>query len=220
MKRNLRLFGIMLLAITTASLTSCLSSDDEGGIDAETYKIWLTNISGHYYGDNSSWKTENKIYFYNDTISGENKADSINGIDVSFYKDSTMVIDNVPGRVLAKNIKDNDELKKAIEDASAQTLKAKFIFYNISNDIASYLVYPYEVTYPALNYKGDTHKVTIKFYGPTGGAYGYVKGKSTVAFNFCIEGVYLDNNVVPSIYDDTSLNIRQQKSILDIRATR
>lgn len=220
MKRFSKLFCIMLCAVTAASLASCLGSDDDGGIDPETYKAWLTSISGNYYGNDGSWTTENKIYFYNDTITGESKTDSITGVDVSFYGDSTVVVSNVPGRLLAKAIKDNDALKTAIENTYSQTLKAKFIFYNIQNPYASYFVYPAEVTYPSLAYNGGTHKVTVKFYYPSGGAFLIDGSSRKVSLSFCVEGIYLDDSVVPSIYDELSTDEKQGRALFQVYATR
>ena len=110
MKRFNKLFVILLCCFGTLSATSCLNNDDNGGIDPELYETYLSNISGTYYGDNSNWKYQNKIYFYNDTIKANSlseKLDSIVGITVSFSKyDSTFAVTNVPGRLLAKEIPD------------------------------------------------------------------------------------------------------------------
>lgn len=220
MKRFSKLFCIMLFAITAASLASCLGSDDDGGIDPATYKAWLTSISGNYYGNDGSWTTENKIYFYNDTITGDNKTDSITGVDVSFYGDSTVVVNNVPGRLLAKAIKNNDALKEAIENTYSQTLKAKFIFYDIQNPYASYFVYPAEVTYRSLAYNGENHDVTVKFYSPSAGAFLIDSGTRKVSLSFCVEGVYVDGSAVPSIYDDLSSNEKQGRALFQVYATR
>lgn len=220
MKRFPKILSIMLCAVSALSLFSCLDSDDDGGIEPAVYKQWLTQMSGYYYGTDGDWKLENKIYFYNDTISGNNKTDSITGITANIYSDSTIVINNVPGRLLAKNIKDNEELKTAIEDQLPTTMKAKFLIYNISSPYAYYFVYPSEVTYPNVVYKNGNHKVTVKFYGPSQGAFLNESSGSKISVPFYVEGVYLDNNVVPSIYDNESYDNKLGKSVLQVYATR
>lgn len=88
MKNLSRLFALLMCCTMAVSLTSCLGTDDDGGIDPETYKTWLQQMSGNYYGG-STWQTQNKIYFFNDTITdknNENKVDSITGITASSTK--------------------------------------------------------------------------------------------------------------------------------------
>lgn len=220
MKRFSRLFAAMLCVGMALSLTSCLSSDDNEGIDPTLYKSWLVYITGSYYGDDSSYKTENKIYFINDTISKANKTDSITGVDIRITGDSVIYVNNVPGRLLVKNVMNNDALKKAVENAASKTVKAKFVFYQISNPLAYYFVYPYEVEYKGLNYNGGTHDVKINFYGPTGGAYQYGTGTQLLSFTFMVGDVYEDGVKMESIYDNYSSDERQYRSRLDVWATR
>ncbi|MGN1376369.1 MAG: DUF4840 domain-containing protein [Prevotella sp.] len=221
MKKILGLIGIILCSMSAAVLTSCLSSDgDDGGMDPTTYKSWLVKLAGNYYGDPSSWKTTNKVYFYNDTISGTNKTDSIDGIEIRMGTDSTMIVYDVPGRIIAKSIKDDDELKEAIENAAAPYLIAKYILYSPQTNYISYLVYPYDMEYTNVDYKGGSHNVKVKFYMPTGGAWATQNGNSQTAANFCIEGIYLDGNKVKSIYDDLDYSTAQSNSVFQVFATR
>lgn len=142
---------------------------------------------------------KNRVYFINDTITdknNKNKLDSITGITASYYKgDSTIVVNGISGRVLAKEIKDNDALKKALEEAYSPTLKAKFVIYNILNsNIAYYLAYPYDITYPELKYNGETHKVSFKLYSPAIGAYQYTANAELNVIDFMSLAFMLTTN--------------------------
>lgn len=223
MKKLSRLFAILLCCAMAVSLTSCLGTDDDGGIDPETYNAMMTQMSGNYYGG-STWQTRNRIYFYNDTITDENnknKIDSITGITAGYYKgDSTLVISGIPGRLLAKEIKENDALKKAIEESSMQTLKAKFIISNITGNLAYYLVYPYDITYQSLQYDGETHDVKFKFYAPSLGGYQYDQTSETHIMDFYLMGVYVDDKLTYTICDDTNDEEQMKNALFEVIVTR
>lgn len=224
MKRLSRLFTIMLCCTAAVSLTSCLGNDHESGIQPEEYKQLLNSISGFYMGG-STWQTQNKIYFYNDTITDKNnplKTDSITGISATFFKgDSTVVVEGVSGRVLAKELTGHDDLKKALEDYLAQPIKAKFIFFNVNSPQASYFVYPFDVTYPSLKYpNGETHEVTFKFYSPSLGVFQSLNTQQANIFEFYLMGVYVDGKLLQTIYDGSDDNNKMKKALLRICVTR
>ena len=114
----------------------------------------------------------------------------------------------------------NKKLKEAIENAASPLLKAKYILYNPGTNYISYLVYPYEMEYTNVNYKGGNHNVKVKFYLPTGGAWATQNGRSQTAANFCIEGLYLDGTKVKSIYDNLDTSTAQSNSVFQVFVTR
>lgn len=220
MKNLSRLFAILICCTMAVSLTSCLGTDDNSGIDAETYQKWLSQMSGTYYGG-TSYQTKNRVYFINDTITdknNKNKLDSITGITASYYKgDTTIVINGISGRVLAKEIKDNDALKKAIEEAYAPTLKAKFnIYNNFGESIAYYLVYPSAITYPELKYNGETHKVAFMLYSPSLGTYQYTANAELNVIDFYVMGIYIDDKLAYTICDNTNNVEQMRKAFLEV----
>lgn len=204
MKKLRRLFtAAILLAAATISMTSCLGSNDDTSLSPEQEEQLRTLINGAYYGDMSG-NYQNKVYFYNDTITNEKnktKTDSITDITGQYYKgDSILVIDGFPGRLLAKEIKDNDALKKAVEDAPNQRIKAKFVFFNFSSPYAYYNVYPYDVEYSELTYNGETHKVRFTFYGTYNGVF-YNGSKAINNFEFYLHEIYVDDKLAYTVWD-------------------
>lgn len=194
MKRFSKLFILFLCCVGAMSLTSCLNSDDDGGIDPDTYEAYLKQMAGPYNGYSTDYRYQNKIYFYNDTITDKNntyKTDSIGGISGYVKTDSTFAIYNVPGRVLAKAIPDSHEsLKKAIEAAPNKTIDGRFLLYNI-NSVVSFFAYPQSVVYDELTFDGETHKnVTIAFWGPTGGQYGFINSHKIMRFSIVPAAIY------------------------------
>lgn len=216
----------MICCTATVSLTSCLGNDNDSGISPEEYKTWLSNISGFYMGG-STWQKQNKIYFYNDTITDKNnptKTDSITGISATFFKgDSTVVVQGITNRVLAKEIKDNDDLKKALEDGfpQTQTMKAKFVFHYISSPQANYFVFPYDVTYPTLKFpNGETHEVTFKFHSPSLGVFQSLSTEQANLLQFYLKGVYVDGKLVQTIYDNSDDEEKLKRALLQVYVSR
>lgn len=195
MKKILGLISVALCSATVALFTSCLNSDGDGGIDPAEYQKYMTLMSGSYSSNG------NKAYFYNDTISGDKKTDSLEFVSSYVYTaDSTIVINGISNRVLAKTVKDS-ELKAAMENAPNGYIKAKFMFYNINGSQAGFFVYPFNYTLPTLNYGGKDHKVEVRFYGPTAGIFNMQQSEKMIGMSIIPSGVFVDDKKAESIYD-------------------
>ncbi len=195
MKELSKLMVIVLCCTAAMSLVSCLGdSDESNGLSEEDYKSYVNLMSGYYYGG--------KIYFYNDTITtNSNKVDSVTSLSAVIYTDSTIVIQNVPGRALAKCIKNHDELKEAIENADSKTLRLSYLLYPMqTSSYLYYYVYPVSVTYNELTYSGSTHEVVISFYTPTLGVY----YNGMIDIPLYMAGVYQDGVEMELFYDRCS----------------
>ncbi|CCY64942.1 putative uncharacterized protein [Prevotella sp. CAG:1124] len=226
MKRFSKLFITLLCCVGAMSLTSCLNSDDDSStIDPETYAYYLNLMGGSYTGINSDYRYQNKIYFYNDTITGNNKTDSIMNITGSVSsRDTTFRISNVPGRVLAKEFPNNyKSIKDAIEERSlGNIITSKFDFFQITQNA---YFFPYNTTavIDNLEYDGETHKITIAFWGGgmySSGAFGIINGNSVLEITLCMAAVYEDDNNQPLFTFPTSSNEDLSKASLIIRVTR
>ncbi len=195
MKLSTKLMVFVLCCTASMSLVSCLNSDDDNnGLSEEDYKSYMSLMSGYYYGG--------KIYFYNDTITTtSNQVDSVSSLSAVIYTDSTIVIQNVPGRVLAKCITNHAALKEAIENADSKTLRLNYLLY--PRETTSYLyyyVYPVSVTYDELTYNGSTHNVVISFYNPSLGVY----YNGMIDIPIYLAGVYEDGNEMELFYNSSS----------------
>ena len=209
MKKMTKFLMLLFCGITVFSMTSCLNdSDDDGyvGIDPTTYANFLASASGNY-------NVGTKLYFYNDTITAENNksmTDSIMGLRAVIAKDSSLVLYDVPGRVLAKEIKNNEPLKMAIEEAEPVGIVSKILFYNITQGYGYYYVYSSSVIYNNLEFNGGKHKVELQFYIPSGGLY---YNKQTT-FTYCLSNVKVDDKNAYQIYDGSNDAIAQRRAVL------
>lgn len=226
MNRLSKLLIAALCCVSLVSFTSCLGSDDDDGIDYALYQTWLSYITGNYYGESESASYANKLYFYNsekEEIANTSYNDSVADVVVRYFKgDSIVTVEGVPNSVLAKEITGNDELKAAIEGVTAtQTLKAKFVFYNISSPYAYYSVHPYTVEYANLKYaNGETHNVKLVFYSGTYGVFYYSSARSMNQFSLYMAAVYVDGNLVQTIYDGGSNTEKAKRACLTVFCTR
>lgn len=228
MKRFNKLFIFLLCCVSAMSLTSCLGSDDDNRLDPETEKMYRTQMSGYYDGG-TGWRYQNKIYFFNDTIKDEDGNlpdpgnvvinDSVNNIRGRINAaDSTFVIYNVPGKVLAKEISDDHAgLKKAIEDAPVQDIRGKFALLSVSGQSVYLFFYPESVKYPELTYDGETHNdVTIAFWGPSRGIYFLSNTYNVIQFGLCPAAVYEGETKIDDISTNTN-NLEMAKASLTVQ---
>lgn len=212
MKKILGLIGVILCSATVALFTSCLSSDNDPGISPEEYKRCLSLMSGSYTS------SSNRAFFYNDTISGENKTDSLENITAYVYpNDTTIVVNGISNRVLAKTLKDN-ELKEILEKAPQGNVKIKFGFYNVVGSQAWFFAYPYDYTFPMINIGDKTHKIQVKFYVPSSGAFNFASQEKEIAISLIPAAIYIDDKKAESIYDGKSENEKIGKSEILIHA--
>lgn len=209
----------MACALVAMSMVSCLSDDDDNGIDDETYRTLLANISGNYYGNDASVRTANKIYFWNDTISGGDKTDSIEHVEATFRKDSMLYVTGIPARLFTAGIKGNEDMKEAMEMSTTKTLTARFQFYNYTSPYAYYFVSPQEITYTGLQYGGATHEVKISFYGLGTGIYVNNSGLKQTQFTLVIGDITEDGTKVSSVYGDSWTEEKYSKSQMIVYAT-
>lgn len=221
MKKFNKLFIILLCCVGAMSVTSCLSDDDGGGLSDEVRAQYYNAINGFYYG--GATMSENRIYFYNDTIEKENKIDSIaRNIAITFAaRDSSFMISGVPGRVLAKEIKDEKykELKEAIENQPAQTIRGKFWIQDASGNNALLYYYPTSLTFKGLKYGGAEHDITIAFLPVAAGNWWSANTQRSAQIPIFVAAIFEGEKQIITIYDGREQNDEKYyRSLLDIRA--
>lgn len=225
MKRFNKLFIILLCCVGAMSVTSCLNSDDGYSLDPELVRQYLTQMSGFYYGQNSDWRYQNKIYYYYDDEENNSiKTDSILGVVVNISaRDTSFTVGNVSGKVLAKQVPDSHkELKQALEDYSQQlTIRGKFNITNISQN-AYFTIYNTSVTIDNLEYGGGNHKVTVAFWGYpySSGAYGLVDSYNIIEMYLCMGAVFVDDSQTALFELPVSSDVDRAKATLFARVTR
>ena len=223
MKKFNKLFIILLCCIGAMSVTSCLNSDDGGGLSDEEKHQYTLDIVGLYNGGGGEYA--NKIVFTNDTLPEDTKnplkLDTIvGGVRGAMYntvtaagKDSaTFEINGVPGRLLAKELKDDKYkgLKKALEEAQSRPIRGTFYVQYLQYGTVLFNCITNDIKFSDLNYDGGTHDVTIKFCFPTIGSYEFVDLHKKVIIPLYIDKIDIDEGKETiQIYDTTSPDINK-----------
>jgi len=189
MEKTKSLIVMMLMSIVAFSVTSCLDSEDDVEdytITPAEYSTYLNSMAGTYSG---------KMYFLNDTLSTENKTDSIyiNNVIVRGQGDSTITA-YLPMKYFVKGIKNHDEIKEIIEEEDETiNLQMKFYIYQKYDNLISLGIYPYSVEYP-FTYNGESHKLVLNFY-----RYLNVNGRyynNSMLLDFYLYSIYLDSDPI------------------------
>lgn len=173
----------------------------------------MTEMAGPY--------SSGKLYFYNDTITNSKNPTKIDSVMYSSARvlssDSTVTVYDVPGRLLARGLKNHPELKKAMEDADPVDITSKFIFISINDYGYCYAyTYPNTVTYENLEYGGAAHKVEVKFYWPSSTQY-YNKQMS---YSMAVGGIYEDGTLVEQLYSTSGTEAEQKSAIVEFYGSK
>lgn len=225
MKKFNKLFIILLCFVGAMSVTSCLNSDGDGGIDPETYKAWLSAMYGPYYGSSSDYRYQNKIfYYYDDEEENKIKTDYILGVVVNINSlDTAFTVSNATGRVLAKQIPDTyKDLRDALESYDQPiSINGKFDFTGISQN-AYFTIYNTSATINNLEYGGETHDITVAFWGYpySSGAYGRMGEYDIIEIYLCLGAIFIDDSQTPLFEYPISSQADLTKATLFLRATR
>lgn len=184
MKKFNKLFFILLCCIGAMSVTSCLNSDGDSGLTDEEREAYTNEIAGPYWGGGD--KYTNMLLFTNEDLPDDKnnpyKVDTLRtNINGTLYKPATdavddlptFVINGVPGSILAKELdeKEHKWLKGALEQAPSKSIEGTYYVTNVYGDIIYLSCMTNNIEYKGLEYEGETHDVTIKFYNATLGNY-------------------------------------------------
>lgn len=224
MKAFNKLCAIILCLCGAMSVTSCINGDDNYGLDPAVEAQYRQSISGSYNGNTGGdWQLENKIYFYNDTLEGKTvaeKTDSVMNVVARFNTDSTFIISNVPGRVLAKEFPDQySDMKKAIEEGPANIINGYYIINNVGQGGANLFVGG-TVTIPSLTYGGAVHNdISIVFLQALG-QFGYVSGHKALIVPMYVGSVYEGDTKLFDVSTLGSSDLDLAKALLQVYVTR
>lgn len=190
--RAIKFMSLMACAFAALAFTSCIGDDDGGaksGLTAEEIQACYLATSGNYDG--------NMIYKKDATSSSVNNNDTVD-VSWSILTDSTMIIRNVPSKAIATAFTNNKAIREAIAEQPNQNISCYIGYYNMydkgqNTQQVVWLINPMAVTYDALTYGGETHKVQVVFLGNNGYSFGSCKTSTRKAsMQVVIAGAYID----------------------------
>ena len=201
--KKFKLLTLFFAAFAALTLTSCLNDDnDNTGLTAEQIQMAHNATKGLHSGK--------IIYTTGFNKDGKDVKDSaVVSWDVT--SDTVMYINNVPAKVLASVIAD-DDIRAAVETQGPQRIKCYINYINVSP--IQWLVNPVSVSFDNLEYNGAKHKVTIAFYANSNYSFGQLITSVTPniqMMQFIAGALYVDDKInsegINFLYDTSKVNV-------------
>lgn len=198
MKKTLnKLMLVVFSSIALLGITSCnLDNNNKEGLTPAEVKAAFNSVKGNYTG---------KVFFnkLNDSISILEK-DSL-PVSVTINTDSTLIIKNLPLKVLTGQLEDKD-LKSAIESLGTTDVLCYIAF--IDNDPITLLVNPTPLSLN-INYKGKTQTFKTGFFINNRNSVAQLSERDRLAIQIIQFGsMYLDEKLITSRANNSAIFTR------------
>lgn len=201
--KKFKLLTLFFAAFAALTLTSCLNDDDDNtGLTADQIQMAYNATRGSHSGK--------IIYTTGFDKDGKDVRDSaVVSWDVT--SDTVMYINNVPSKVIASVIAD-DDIRAAVETQGPQRIKCYINYINVSP--IQWLVNPVSVSFDNVEYNGAKHKVTIAFYANSNYSFGQLITSVTPniqMMQFIAGALYVDDKInsdgINYLYDTSKVNV-------------
>jgi len=201
MKKTLnKLMLVVFSSIALLGITSCnLDNNNKEGLTPAEVKAAFNSVKGNYTG---------KVFFnkLNDSISILEK-DSL-PVSVTINTDSTLIIKNLPLKVLTGQLEDKD-LKSAIESLGTTDVLCYIAF--IDNDPITLLVNPTPLSLN-INYKGKTQTFKTGFFINNRNSVAQLSGRDRLAIQIIQFGsMYLDEKLITSRANNSAIFLKLER---------
>ena len=202
MKKTLnKLMLVVFSSIALLGITSCNldNNNNKGGLTPAEVKAAFNSVKGNYTG---------KVFFnkLNDSISILEK-DSL-PVSVTINTDSTLIIKNLPLKVLTGQLEDKD-LKSAIESLGTTDVLCYIAF--IDNDPIILLVNPTPLSLN-INYKGKTQTFKTGFFINNRNSLAQLSGRDRLAIQIIQFGsMYLDEKLITSRANNSAIFLKLER---------
>ena len=201
MKKTLnKLMLVVFSSIALLGITSCnLDNNNKEGLTPAEVKAAFNSVKGNYTG---------KVFFnkLNNSISILEK-DSL-PVSVTINTDSTLIIKNLPLKVLTGQLEDKD-LKSAIESLGTTDVLCYIAF--IDNDPITLLVNPTPLSLN-INYKGKTQTFKTGFFINNRNSVAQLSGRDRLAIQIIQFGsMYLDEKLITSRANNSAIFLKLER---------
>ena len=201
MKKTLnKLMLVVFSSIALLGITSCnLDNNNKEGLTPAEVKAAFNSVKGNYTG---------KVFFnkLNNSMSILEK-DSL-PVSVTINTDSTLIIKNLPLKVLTGQLEDKD-LKSAIESLGTTDVLCYIAF--IDNDPITLLVNPTPLSLN-INYKGKTQTFKTGFFINNRNSVAQLSGRDRLAIQIIQFGsMYLDEKIITSRANNSAIFLKLER---------
>lgn len=202
MKKTLnKLMLVVFSSIALLGITSCNldNNNNKEGLTPAEVKAAFNSVKGNYTG---------KVFFnkLNDSMSILEK-DSL-PVSVTVNTDSTLIIKNLPLKVLTGQLEDKD-LKSAIESLGTTDVLCYIAF--IDNDPITLLVNPTPLSLN-INYKGKTQTFKTGFFINNRNSVAQLSERDRLAIQIIQFGsMYLDEKLITSRANNSAIFLKLER---------
>lgn len=161
MKKNIKLFSMMLSCLAIMALSSCLGDNDNNSDQEKEWKEWYEGLlaeiaaaQGHYAGF---------VYYQSDVTTA--KLDSV-AAEWDVVSDSVIELRGVPTRLFVEKMSDSEAnvaLKEAISAVGTVNMQIKTIYDAYYKSPLLFYLYPEPVTLN-VNVGGQNKTVDVNFH--------------------------------------------------------
>lgn len=146
---------LLLAAVFSFSLTSCL--DDDDSISDNDRATALSNMAGTYHGV--------LVYPVNSTRDGRYLADSVQ-VTWTASAQGVVQVTGVPSSVFVQLVSDSS-LRSALASQHPRTVNAALGVTSVDGGSYQFLVYPQAITFEGVNFGGASHDIEMQFVAST-----------------------------------------------------
>lgn len=194
MKKNIKLFSVMLGCLAVMALSSCLGDNDNTSDQEKEWKEWYEGLlaeiaaaQGHYAGF---------VYYQPDVTSA--KLDSV-AAEWDIVNDSVIELRGVPTRLFVEKMPDNEAnsaLKEAINAVGTVNMQIKIVYDAYYKSPLLFYLYPEPVTLN-VTVDGQDKTVDVNFHSSYTDNRSY--GQTLVSNGECLLRMYPKSIVVDKI---------------------
>ena len=164
MKKITKMMLLMICSTMVLTMASCLNDDDDSTgtvLSPQEAAEFLRKMHGTAYGKTLI------LYYAKNASGGDSLAvDSVMTTTVAVNASDSTARMTFPMNLIAHNIKDNQELKTALEKMGEQILTAKIIPYRVDNQdrmLGFYFIPEDGMTTQAKYSNGEEHRIELTF---------------------------------------------------------
>ena len=159
MKKNIKLFSMLLGCLAVMALSSCLSESNDNSDQEKEWKEWMEAFKAEVLASHGSYG--GFVYYQPDVKSEEQ--DSV-AVEWEIVNDSMMVLQRVPTRLFVEKLSEKHaSLKEAVSAVGTVNVPVKIAFNAYYKSPLVFYIYPEPVKLN-VNVDGETKAVVISFY--------------------------------------------------------
>ena len=183
MKKNIKLFSMLLACLAVMSLSSCLSDANDNSDEEKEWKEWMAAFKAEVLASHGSY---GGFVYYQPDVKSE-QLDSV-AVEWDIVNDSLLVLRRVPTRLFVEKLSEKHaSLKEAVSELGTVNVQVKIAFNAYYKSPLLFYVYP-EPVKMTVKVDGKMKEVVVSFYDTEKNTQSF--GQCMVSDGRCLVRVY------------------------------